>query len=189
MEARNRALPEWLSRVASGQIRLPRFQRNEAWEHGRVTSLLQTVLRGLPAGATLVLDVGDKEPFVSRAIVGAPKPTERVTEHLLDGQQRLTALWRSLSDNYEDRTYFIKFEVEDNGDSEISVHSQSRWVRNGKRYPVWADSASEIHSRGYIPLRLLRPGDLAQEIRAWCREAVGSDSESILNLNDRIVTL
>jgi hypothetical protein len=189
MEARNRALPEWLSRVASGQIRLPRFQRYEAWGHDRVTSLLQTVLRGLPAGATLVLDVGDKEPFVSRAIVGAPNPTERVTEHLLDGQQRLTALWRSFSDNYEDRTYFIKFDVEDNGDSEVSVISQPRWVRNGKRYPVWADSALEIHSRGYIPLRLLRPGDLAQDIRAWCRDAVGIDSESILNLNDRIVTL
>lgn len=78
MEARNRTLPEWLSRVASGQIRLPRFQRYEAWGHDRVTSLLQTVLRGLPAGATLVLDVGDKEPFVSRAIVGAPAEWDEI---------------------------------------------------------------------------------------------------------------
>jgi hypothetical protein len=112
-----------------------------------------------------------------------------VTEHLLDGQQRLTALWRSFSDNYEDRTYFVKFEIEGNGESGVGVHSQPRWLRNGKRYPVWADSAAEIRGRGFIPLRLLRPGDQAQEIRAWCREAAGNDPEAILNLNDRIVAL
>jgi len=135
MEARNRALPEWLNRVTSGQIRLPRFQRDEAWGHERVAKLLQTVLRGLPAGATLVLAVGDKEPFVSRPIVGVPNPTERATEHLLDGQQRLTALWRSFSDNYEDRTYFVKFESEGNGDSGVSVHSQSSMGKKRKAIP------------------------------------------------------
>jgi len=54
---------------------------------------------------------------------------------------------------------------------------------------VWADAAAETYSRGYVPLRLLRPGDLAQEIRAWCREAVGNEAEAILNLSDRIVAL
>src|SRR5439155_26938264 len=107
MEARNRTLPEWVNRVSSGQIRLPRFQRYEAWGHDRVCGLLQTVLRELPAGATLILEIGDKEPFISRPIRGAPSPTERATEHLLDGQQRLTALWRSFYDNYEDRMYFV----------------------------------------------------------------------------------
>lgn len=77
MEARNRTLPEWLNRVASGQIRLPRFQRHEAWTHDRVSKLLQTVLRELPAGATLILEIGDKEPFISRQIIGAPAPKER----------------------------------------------------------------------------------------------------------------
>jgi hypothetical protein len=31
----------------------------------------------------------------------------KVLEHLLDGQQRLTALWRVLHNNYEDETYFV----------------------------------------------------------------------------------
>jgi len=55
--------------------------------------------------------------------------------------------------------------------------------------PSMGGPAYEIHGRAYIPLRLLRPGDLAQEIRACVGEAVGGDSESILNLNDQIVTL
>lgn len=40
-------------------------------------------------------------PFISRTVVGAPESSEQVDEHLLDGQQRLTALWRSLTDNYQ----------------------------------------------------------------------------------------
>ena len=34
MEARNRRLPEWLIRVRTGQLVLPRFQRYESWSHG-----------------------------------------------------------------------------------------------------------------------------------------------------------
>jgi uncharacterized protein with ParB-like and HNH nuclease domain len=92
VDAPNRMLPDWFERVRTGQIKLPRFQRFEAWTYGEVTDLLETVLRGLPAGATLILEIGESEPFISRQMVGAPGPFERCTEHLLDGQQRLTAL-------------------------------------------------------------------------------------------------
>jgi hypothetical protein len=64
----------------------------EAWGYREVTDLLQTVLDGLPAGATLTLEVGDKLPFVSRTVKGAPATGERIAELLLDGQQRITAL-------------------------------------------------------------------------------------------------
>ena len=96
MDARNRALPEWFNRIRTGQIRLPRFQRREAWTHSEVADLLDSVFKEQPAGAALILEVGDKEHFTSRAMQGAPDPVERCTEHLLDGQQRLTALWKSL---------------------------------------------------------------------------------------------
>src|SRR5438552_260513 len=101
MEARDRRLSEWFNVIGTGRLRLPRFQRGEEWTQDEVQSLLSSVLRDLPAGAALVLEVGDQEPFISRGIVGAPEPTERAVEHLLDGQQRLTALWRSLNDTYE----------------------------------------------------------------------------------------
>lgn len=96
MEARNRTLTDWFTRVRTGQVLLPRFQRHEAWGPREITSLLENVLRGLPTGAALTLEIGDDEPFIARALVGAPIPTERVAVHLLDGQQRLTALWRAL---------------------------------------------------------------------------------------------
>jgi len=98
MHAHDRFLPEWFNRIRSRQITLPRFQRFTAWGQGEVSGLLTTVLRGLPSGATLILEVGDEEKFKSRTMVDAPESGEKVTEQLLDGQQRLTALWRSLHD-------------------------------------------------------------------------------------------
>ena len=106
MEARNRTLPDWFTQVRTGKLVLPRFQRYESWSHAEVVTLLDSVLRGRPVGAVLVLEVGDEEPFVSRTMAGAPTSTERRTEHLLDGQQRLTALWKALNDGYGNRTYF-----------------------------------------------------------------------------------
>ncbi len=66
MEARNRKLKEWYDKVHAGEIKLPRFQRHEAWDRHRIASLIQTVIHNLPLGITLVLDVGDEEKFISR---------------------------------------------------------------------------------------------------------------------------
>ncbi len=183
MEARNRHLPEWFNRIQTGQIRLPRFQRFEAWGHNEISNLIEAVLNGLPAGSTLVLELGSDEPFISRPMVGTPVPVERPTEHLLDGQQRLTALWRSFHDDYDNRTYLLSLEAdEEHGGIQVPrMHSQARWSRNGKRYPVWVDDPTQVWSRGFIPLRLLRPGDIHQEIGHWCdaatTESAGSGRE------------
>lgn len=175
MDARNRALTDWFSRVRTGQVKLPRFQRFEAWSHNEVASLLETVLRGLPAGATLILEVGNEEPFQSRYLETAPPGVERVTEQLLDGQQRLTALWRSLHDNYPDRTCLMRWEDDpDHGSRVPVVLSQARWERNGVRYPVWCDDAKQTWSRGYLPVRLLNP-ESDREVRAWCDAAADGD--------------
>ena len=175
VEARNRPLPDWFTQVRTGQVRLPRFQRYESWSHNTIVSLLETVLRGLPAGATLVLEVGDEEEFVSRPVVGAPDLPHKPTEQLLDGQQRITALWRSLHDDYENRTYFVWFEA--SGGGEIPrVYSQSRWSKDGTRRPLWADDPNGIHERELIPLSLLRPGELGAEISEWCSQAVPGDT-------------
>lgn len=191
MHAHDRFLPEWFNRIRSRQITLPRFQRSVAWGHGEVSGLLTTVLRGLPSGATLILEVGDEEKFKSRTMVDAPESGEKVTEQLLDGQQRLTALWRSLHDKYLDRTYLIGFEEDpSNGDTKLPyVYGQARWVKNRNRYPMWVDSPKECWSRGFIPIRLLRPEDIMTEIRQWIKEAILDDHEKRDELFDKIIAL
>jgi hypothetical protein len=191
MEARNRHLPEWFNRIRTGQIRLPRFQRFEAWGHNEISSLIEAVVSGLPAGSTLVLELGSEEPFVSREVVGAPLPTERPTEHLLDGQQRLTALWRSFHDDYDNRLYLLSFEPDEDHDGDIvpRIHSQARWIRNGKRYPVWVDDPIQLWKRGFVPLRLLKPGEVHSEIGAWCDAATANDVEESRKLERQIGAL
>jgi hypothetical protein len=191
MHAHDRFLPEWFNRIRSRQITLPRFQRFVAWGHGEVSGLLTTVLRGLPSGAALILEVGDEEKFKSRTMVNAPESGEKVTEQLLDGQQRLTALWRALHDKYDDRTYLIGFE-NDPGDGFEKlpfVYGQARWNRNGTRYPVWVGEAAECWNRGFIPITLLRPEDVLTEIRKWISGAVGADRDKQDALLDRIIAL
>jgi hypothetical protein len=177
MHAHDRFLPEWFNRIRSRQITLPRFQRFIAWGHAEVSGLLTTVLRGLPSGASLILEVGDEEKFKSRTMTDAPETGEKVTEQLLDGQQRLTALWRSLHDKYPDRTYLIGLEDDphNGGRQQPYVYGQARWEKNGTRYPVWTDSARYCWERRLIPIRLLRPDDIKDEIDQWIEAAIPED--------------
>ncbi len=169
-------------------MRLPRFQRHEAWDDDNVAGLLDAVLRGLPIGSTLILEIGEKEPFVTRPLAGAPAPTERCTEHLLDGQQRLTALWKSLHDLYENLTFFVQIkepEPDEDGVLPSRVIRVKRWLhRNTQRYPVWADEPEQIFERGLVPALLLLPGDISARRQQWCDKAVKGDLKASRDLEN-----
>lgn len=180
INASDRSLPDWLTRIRTGQTKLPRFQRYEAWGHTNVAMLFNTILRDLPAGSLLVLQIGEEEPFISRPIVGAPETGERVTEHLLDGQQRITALWRGLNNNYPERTYFLYLEPDEETGVPYYIDSisRSRRANDNRRYPLWADDPDQQWSRKMIPLDLLLPGDHGiQAFMAWAAQAVEDTEE------------
>ena len=164
MEARNRKIGDWYGKVKRGEIKLPRFQRYEAWNRHQVRSLLETVIRNLPLGITLILEV-DKEKFISRFLETAPTSNERIHEHLLDGQQRLTALWRTLQNNYQWETYYIyikSFDTKEQDLDDMTVFCRGRYKReNGdRRYPLWCDAPAQCLQRGYLPTDLLKPEDI-----------------------------
>ncbi|MGH6898249.1 MAG: GmrSD restriction endonuclease domain-containing protein [Geminicoccaceae bacterium] len=180
INAQDRSLPDWFTRIRTRQTVLPRFQRFEAWSHANVTQLFNTILQGLPIGAVLVLEIGNDEPFIWRPLVGAPKDGERITEHLLDGQQRLTALWRGLHNNYEDRTYFFFLSPDDETGIAYYVDSIARWRKDAdtERRPFWANYPKEQWLRRMIPLDLCAPGDDAlARYREWAREAIQDGDE------------
>lgn len=177
MEARNRNLKDWYGKIQRGEIKLPRFQRFEAWDRQRISSLIETVVQDLPLGITLTLEVGDKEKFISRFMeTTTPKENQRVIEHLLDGQQRLTALWRSFHNNYEWETYFIYLKEFDKYDGDqdqkdMSAYCRSRYPKkNGEKYPLWCDNPAECLMRGFIPTHLLKPEDIQSEIDEWIQK-------------------
>lgn len=145
-----------------------------------IQDLLTSILRDLPVGTTLVLAVsGDQPPFISRALESAPETGERTTELLLDGQQRLTALWKSINDNYPDRAFFIN--ITDTSNPE--VFSVSRYEKKGKRYPFWVDKPSECWKRQCIPVKLLSPENVYQ---TWA-DAASEDNPSLPRKIDNLI--
>ena len=191
MEARNRCIRDWIARVRTRQLSLPRFQRVEAWGPRLIAAVLTNALRDLPIGSTLVLEVGDKLPFISREIATAPKEGEKINELLLDGQQRLTALWRSLNDTYRDQTYLVYMPAPNENEEEENeayVYWETRWSRNGKRYPVWVDRPQECWKRRSIPIRLLNP-DNELEYKDWGKEASDGNKDLEIELRDLISSL
>mgnify|MGYP005851384071 CR=1 FL=1 len=187
MEARNKKIEDWFAMVKQGQMVLPRFQRHEAWRHAQVIGLLENILRHppLPIGALLTLEVGDKELFHSRPIVGAPKPSSKPSMHLLDGQQRMTALWRSLTGDYRrdgvDVLLSLKKaepdEEEDDGDDADAPRIEviKRWDRKGVLQPVWANDPVEMLQRSLVPVTILCPGSSGEEaLAAWENAVEGS---------------
>ncbi|MBK9399805.1 MAG: DUF262 domain-containing protein [Bacteroidetes bacterium] len=193
VQARDRKIEVWYNKIRFGEIKLPRFQRHEAWDKGRISSLLTMIMHDLPLGITLVLEV-DQEKFISRYMVTAEfkePPYPKVNEHLLDGQQRLTAIWRALHNNYELEKYFLYVrdydtiwytdspmaEEEEQGQAiKTKVLCQNRWIgkRRKRLMPLWADDPQECFNRGCIPMELFRPIDISPEIEAWVKTALES---------------
>jgi len=176
MEARNRKIEDWYGKIVRGEIKLPRFQRYEAWDWRRISSLFNTITQNLPLGITLVLEVGEKEQFISRYLSTAPDTKSRVLEQLLDGQQRLTALWRVLHNNYDYETFYVYIpEFDEYGEKESDeqfIYCRGRYfLKNGQRYPLWCDIPQECLKRGMIPTELLKPEDIQPFIDKWIIDA------------------
>ncbi len=176
--AQDRQVSIWFQKIQNGEIKLPRFQRHQAWDRTRICSLLDTVIQNLPLGVTLLLNV-EEEPFISRYLATAPETGGRVTEHLLDGQQRLTSLWRALHNNYEDVKFFIyvskydRYHDRTEQEEDVRVFYRTRYEnKNGKLMPLWADSPADSFYRGLIPMELFRHDDISSEIEKWVNEAI-----------------
>jgi len=177
IKATDRELAEWFVKIKAGEIKLPRFQRYEAWDRKRISSLLTVAVNNLPLGITLILNVGEESKFIDRYLESAPETNKKITEHLLDGQQRLTAFWRMMHNNYEWETYFVYIPEFDNYNDSLSFdemtgYCQTRWPNKGKIFPLWADKPEECFIRGLIPSNLLKPGDAQLEIDQWINKAL-----------------
>lgn len=94
---RDYRVSELLHWIHEGRIVLPEFQRDFDWADDRVTQLLATVIRRWPAGSLLLQEVEGETFYQLREIeAGPPVRREDVRLVVLDGQQRLTALYHAV---------------------------------------------------------------------------------------------
>ncbi len=89
-------LSELMNSVKIGKIQLPEFQRSWTWDDNRLRGILASLSQGYPMGAIMQLQYGNEEiKFKYRTIEGV-KIQEVIPEYLaLDGQQRLTSIYRA----------------------------------------------------------------------------------------------
>src|SRR3712207_2541483 len=92
------SLPELLDELHKGSIQLPDFQRGWVWDDNRIRALIASVSLSYPIGAVMLLETGgDGARFKPRPVEGAPQAGPAEPQRLiLDGQQRLTSLYRAL---------------------------------------------------------------------------------------------
>ena len=114
--------PEWIFKtnpeklkgvllgIEEGKIALPEFQRDWVWKPENIRELIISVSQSFPAGSLLTLRTA-KKTFQTRYFAETEVPSDREPERIvLDGQQRLTALFQTLQSKKgvkKDKRYFF----------------------------------------------------------------------------------
>lgn len=86
--------PGLLDQVHAGKIVVPQFQRPWVWTHNRTLALVKSIAQTWPAGGLLLME-GDRG-FPSRTLDFVENHPNEPIYSVLDGQQRLTALYLAL---------------------------------------------------------------------------------------------
>ncbi len=182
----------WFNMIRQGHITLPRFQRDEAWKRQQIEGVLENMLREqqLPIGALLTMEVGDEELFISRHVSSAPKvANSKPKVNLLDGQQRITAIWRALNDTYEDFSVFVSLENIDKPSVDI-VRKSVRKNSETRSLPSSVGNPVNALARRKVPAKVLLPGVEGEQFKdKWIREATQGDPEKMIEILNQISNL
>ena len=85
-----------LEDIDAGTIQLPEFQRGWTWDNDRIRALIASITESYPMGAVMLLEhSGESVKFKTRTIEGADDKGTRADFLILDGQQRLTSIYRA----------------------------------------------------------------------------------------------
>lgn len=107
------SLKDLLCSVHEGKLQLPEFQRDYVWNEGDVRSLLESIAKGFPVGALLTLERGGSIEFKPRGIEGTDVASVEPEHLLLDGQQRMTSLYKTIFSKSPARVRTAKGQVVD----------------------------------------------------------------------------
>lgn len=147
-------LPNLLAELKAGHIRIPPFQREFVWTGEQRLHLLDSVRKGLPIGSLLAWRTTRLLPCeerLGRYQLSLPVGGGAPVQYLLDGRQRMTALFSALAGGLWTRNEGHKPE----GEEENSP--------DGSPWAIWCDldegeltlEESEVGAQTRLPLSLL----------------------------------
>jgi hypothetical protein len=119
-ETDKRPLTFLLDQVDQGQLALPDFQRSFVWDANATRELISSIIASYPAGSLLLLQ-GGAHVFKPRAVEEAPPLNSEPPYLVLDGQQRLTALYQAFAGKGSHRFFLNIRELLDGYDLDDAV--------------------------------------------------------------------
>ncbi len=170
--------------IQAGKIQLPDFQRGWVWDDNRIKALIASITSSFPIGAVMFLSYGNpKVRFQCRMIEGAPDLKVEPEDLILDGQQRLTAIYAAMYSKNSVKTknergkeidcyYYMDIEKALNPsferiDAIISVPKDKIITSNfGRRVDLDLRTPEDEYRQKLFPLNIIFSNS---EIRQWQR--------------------
>ncbi|WP_104695150.1 GmrSD restriction endonuclease domain-containing protein [Helicobacter salomonis] len=143
--------------LENGEFQIPRFQRNFVWTKEQVAKFIDSILRGFPTSSFVLWKTKEKLQActeIGHYELGRPHPDE-YTHYVLDGQQRITALFMvykglqisksaRVRENYKD--IWLRVEANENG--------EYCFVKNPKEEnPFQAVSAHDLITQSILDIQ------------------------------------
>jgi len=98
---------------------LPNFQREFVWTADQIAGLFDSMARGFPIGAIILLKYHEDYLFAARGLGGEEGAGERHELYIIDGQQRLTSLYKIINQYSsqaleEERVHYLELKKKPN---------------------------------------------------------------------------
>jgi hypothetical protein len=187
-DATLRPLGDLLEGIDRRSIVLPAFQRDFEWTESDVRSMVGTVLRGWPSGSLLLMR-GAPAFFETRPFEDTPPDRASEIDYVvLDGQQRLTALYHAFYDRgpvvYALNLRRVQDWSSDDLEQAIVYFTRLEWMR---RHHSIEDAASA----GLVPLSALASSERffswRDGLRAWPAAEATRLTEAATEAYSRVV--
>ncbi|MGI9001377.1 MAG: DUF262 domain-containing protein [Pseudonocardia sp.] len=107
-------IPEIVDLAAEGSIRVPTFQRHFAWKAQDIRRLFDSIYRGFPIGTLLLWRQPAEAGRISLGPISLDVPPQTTAYWVVDGQQRITALFAALASGFanRDERFEVYFDLE-----------------------------------------------------------------------------
>jgi hypothetical protein len=123
-------LDDLISDVNRGGLKVPAFQRKYVWNKVNVIDLFESIYKGFPIGSLLFWSTETKLKTNNNFKIDTKNNSFR---YILDGQQRLTTLYHTLSGNIgDDDIWEVYFDLE----KEIFIHLEKKEKRHSALFPM-----------------------------------------------------
>lgn len=182
-DSTKRSLFEILKDVGRGKIQLPDFQRGWVWDDSRIKGILASVAKSFPIGAIMLLETGNENVRFKAKPVEGVKLEEEVEPELLilDGQQRITSLYKTIMSNeivstrneknYKiQRWYYIDMKKAMNGSYDLEEAIISLNEKKQITEDFGRDIILDLSKKEYEYKNLMYPVSMINDYSTWRKE-------------------